>query len=218
MSYLKQKFRNIKKFPTWIFWPLVWLMRLMRILFYRVEIIDPHDFIHTGHGLISVTWHNRLFAFPVVFPRAARRCTAAVISASRDGQYLSDFVSLFGIKSIRGSSSKRGAAAQLAAIRFIKDGYNVAFTPDGPRGPKYHLHKGPVHLASTTGTQIVPIMLNYSRYWSIKSWDNFQIPKPFIKIKLILGDPITIPPDLTPQELEDFRQRVESALLAITID
>ena len=45
MDYIKQKFRNIKKFPTWIFWPLVWLMRLCRILFYRVEIVDPNDFI-----------------------------------------------------------------------------------------------------------------------------------------------------------------------------
>lgn len=218
MDYIKQKFRNIKKFPTWIFWPLVWLMRLGRILFYRVEIVDPNDFIHKGHGLISVTWHNRLFAFPVVFPKAARCCTAAVISASRDGQYVSDLVSLFGIKSIRGSSSKRGAAAQLEAIRLIKEGYNVAFTPDGPRGPKYHLHKGPVHLASTTGSCIVPLMLNYSRYWSIKSWDNFQIPKPFIKIRLILGDPIPIPPDLSLDELELHRRRVEEALLAITED
>ena len=88
-------------------------------------------------------------------------------SASRDGQYIADFISILGLKSLRGSSSKKGANAYRAGIKAVKEGYNVSFTPDGPRGPRYVMKTGPISLASVTGTGVIPISVNASRCWSV---------------------------------------------------
>lgn len=142
----------------------------------------------------------------------------AVVSASRDGQYIADFISTLGIASLRGSSSKRGLHAQLAAIRAMRDGYHVSFTPDGPRGPRYQMKNGPIQLASLSGRKIIPISLNASRYWSVRSWDRFQIPKPFSRITLELGEAIEIPPTSTrkPWSVNDSGWRPPSWLLPMT--
>jgi lysophospholipid acyltransferase (LPLAT)-like uncharacterized protein len=81
------------------------------------------------------------------------------------------------------------------------------------------MHRGPIHLASLTNTRIVPLIINASRYWQLKSWDRFQIPKPFSRLTLVLGDPLEIPGDLSSkEELEIWRQRVEGKLMEITRD
>ena len=124
----------------------------------------------------------------------------------------------FGVRALRGSSNKRGALAQRAAVHELENGYNVVFTPDGPRGPKYRLSRGPVHLAMLTGHRIIPVAVNCSRYWQLKSWDNFQLPKPFCRIDLTLGQAVTIPSGLSDEELENERLRVEKLLTEVTRD
>lgn len=218
MGYFKQKFRSIKKFPDWIYWAPSLLVKAVFALFYRLEIIDPGNVCETADGVIGVTWHNRLLFFPAAFPRKIRKNTCAVVSASRDGQYIADFIRQFGLESLRGSSSRGGASAQRGALHAIRSGKNVAFTPDGPRGPKYKMKLGPVQLASITGSVIIPVSINAGRCWQVRSWDNFQIPKPFTKLTLILGDPVAVPPDLDAEQLEEYRQKVEAALLKITVD
>ena len=215
MISFKKKFRSIKKLPTWIFWFPATLLKLLVLCCFRVRIVDPHNLIETARGAITVTWHNRLLFFPALFPRAARERTVAVVSASRDGQYIADLVSFFQIRCLRGSSSRRGATAQLEAIRAIRQGLHVAFTPDGPRGPRYVMSKGPIHLASLTGAPVVPVTINASRYWSIRSWDAFQIPKPFATLTLVLGDPISVPPDLDSEGIEQYRKIIETRLREI---
>ena len=109
--------------------------------------------------------------------------------------------------------------AQLAAIEKIRDEQAcIVFTPDGPRGPRYVMKTGPIHLAGVTGAEIVPVSINYSRCWSVRSWDGFQIPKPWAKITLVIGSPIAVPPRLDADGIENFRKLVEDALLKITVD
>lgn len=218
MGYLKQKFRSVKKLPTWIYWFPARLMQLLLHTMFRFSIDDPYGYSRTKRGCVCVTWHNRLMFFAVVFPRAARERTVAVVSASRDGQYIADFISILGLKSLRGSSSKGGAKVQHQAVKAIRDGMNVCFTPDGPRGPRYRMKNGPIQLASLTGATVVPASVNYSRCWSFRSWDTFQVPKPFSRVTLVLGKEVEIPGDLTPETMELCRQKVEAALMAITID
>ncbi len=219
MGFFKQKFRSIKKFPDWLYWfPALLLKGLLRCC-YRVRVEDPHGFLTTARGCVSVTWHNRLLFFPVVCPAPVRKRTLAVVSASRDGQYIVDLIRKFGIRSLRGSSSRHGARVEREAIRAIREeNCNVSFTPDGPRGPKYRLKPGPVHLAAVTGAPVVPLSINASRYWQLRSWDNFQIPKPFSRLTLVLGDPIQVAANPSPEELEEARLRIEQALLQITVD
>jgi lysophospholipid acyltransferase (LPLAT)-like uncharacterized protein len=218
MKLFKKQFRNIQKLPTWIFLPPALLLKFMKTFMLRTEYIDPNNYIENSLANVTVTWHNRLLYFPVIFPKKTRKKTMAVVSPSRDGQYIVDLISHFGLKSLRGSSSQKGARAQRAAFKALDDGYNVSFTPDGPRGPKYKMSRGPIHLASKTGSPILPLSINASRYWSLGSWDGFQIAKPFAKLTLIIGDVIEIPPDLDAEGLEEWRQIVETKLMAITKD
>lgn len=218
MGTLKKKFRDIKKFPDWIYFFPALLMKVMFKCLYRFELVDKHDAVNNARGCVGIAWHNRLMFFAASMPRPIRECTMAVVSASRDGQYVTDFIKQFGIGSLRGSSSRRGANALLGAIHAINEKKNVAFTPDGPRGPRYVLKPGPVILASKTGAPILPVSINASRYWEIKSWDGFQIPKPGAKITMIIGDKIKVPADLDAEGIEKWRKTVEDALNAVTVD
>lgn len=218
MGFLKKKFRSVKKLPGWLYWLPAVIHRIVLRVFFRMEIVDPNGFYHRFEDIVVVVWHNRLLFFPAAFPRKVCKRTVAVISASRDGQYIADFAAQFGISAVRGSSSRGGASAQLGAVQACKDKKNVVFTPDGPRGPKYVLKRGPVQLASKMGKQIIPVIINPSACWSLKSWDGFQIPKPFSKLTIVIGDPISIPPDLDAGGIEKYRLIVEKALLDITCD
>ncbi len=218
-DFFKKYWRNIKRLPGWIyFFPALFLRAVLK-LFFRVELVDPNNICEDPHRLVCVMWHNRLLFLPALFPKRLRKRTFAVVSSSRDGQYLSDFLKYFSVRTLRGSSRRGGANALLGAINAVQEKNSIIFlTPDGPLGPKYQIKKGPVVLASKTGSQIVPIAINASRYWQLKSWDAFQIPKPWSKLILILGDPIPVPADLDDETLEKMRIQVENALLEITCD
>ncbi|MFA6716577.1 MAG: lysophospholipid acyltransferase family protein [Victivallaceae bacterium] len=219
MQSFKKKFRNIKKLPNWIFFILAVFLKCMARCLFRIKIEDPNNYIPADENFVVVIWHNRLLFMPAIFPKKARVRTKAVISASRDGQYIADIVHQFGLQTVRGSSSREGAKAQRGALEAIEENWHVVFTPDGPRGPKYHMHPGPIHLASNTNRRIVPVMINASRYWQLKSWDGFQIPKPFSKLTLIIGDATSIPQGISGKaELEKWRKITEEKLLAITKD
>ena len=220
MSIIKEKIRSVRKLPTWFFLLPALVLFLCRRIFIRVRIVDPHGIIPLAgeQSFIGVTWHNRLLYFPAVFPARVRRNSYALVSSSRDGQYIADLLKFFRIRSLRGSSCRRGVNAQLESIRALKtENCVIAVTPDGPRGPRYRLHPGAVHLASVTGVSIVPIGINSSRYWKAGSWDGFRIPKPFSRMTLELGEPIRVKPDLTPPELEAKRLEVEKALREINL-
>lgn len=212
MGFMKQKFRNIKKFPDWLFLPIVGLMYFYKILMRRRYDDRVGVLQNPNPPGIAVTWHNRLMFFPLMFPKKLRRCTSAVISASRDGQYVADLVHWMGIDSIRGSSSKKGMNAVNGAVKALQANRYVAFTPDGPRGPRYHMSSGPIYLASRFQVPVYPVSVNYSSCWELKSWDRFQIPKPFAKVTLVIGEAIHIPPDLTDEEAEQWRVTVENKL------
>lgn len=218
MNRLKQAIRSVQKPPKWLFYLPAKILQCCCYLLYRHEIIDPTDQIHNSRGRIVVAWHNRLLFFPILIPLETRKRTMAVVSASRDGEYLSALIGYLGLQALRGSSRKQGLHAQLGAIKAIQDQYHVVFTPDGPRGPKYTMSKGPIHLAGKTGAQILPLTINASKYWQLKSWDNFQIPKPGAKLTLVIGDPIQVPPDPDAETLEKYRRQVEDALKKLTVD
>ena len=215
-------FRQIKKFPSWIYWLPSRIMMLSAKLRPH-EVVDPNHYFElyaadNGRRAVVVIWHNRLLFFAPMCPKVNRVRTVAVISASRDGQYIADLVAQFGVRSVRGSSRKGAVRVLHDAFKSMKNGSLIAMTPDGPRGPKYQLSKGPIHLASMLGVPIVPIAVNYSSYWQLKSWDGFQIPKPWAKISIVIGDEIPIPPDLSPEDFEANRLKVQNALNAITVD
>ena len=219
MKKTKKKLKSIKKIPNWASFIFVVMLKFAVRCLFRIKIENPHNYIEDQENFIIITWHNRLLFLPALFSKAVRTRTKAIVSASRDGQYTADLVHQFGLKTLRGSSSRQALSVQRQSAEALKEGWHVCFASDGSRGPKYQMQRGPVHLASLTNTQIVPVVVNASRYWQLKSWDQFQIPKPFCTLTLSVGELIKVPSNLSGKEdLDIWRQKVEENLMKITID
>jgi lysophospholipid acyltransferase (LPLAT)-like uncharacterized protein len=165
---------------------------------------------------IGALWHNRLLIFPLVLRRFfPNRHGAALISASRDGDLLADAIHRFDYDVVRGSSSKLGASGLLQLSDVIAKGRDVVITPDGPRGPAYELGPGIIFLAQKTGAAVLPINVEYSACWRVKSWDRFIIPKPFSKVRVIIGQPERIRLTSSDQEFESERHRLQNAMMSL---
>ena len=165
---------------------------------------------------IGALWHNRLLLFPFVLKRyLPERRGAALISTSRDGEILADLVERFGFEVVRGSSSRKGASAIRQLAEMVARGHDVVITPDGPRGPAYKLGQGIVYLAQQSGAEVVPVNLEYSSCWRVKSWDRFILPKPFSKVRVIIGPPHRVASTTSDEEFERERVRLQDAMLAL---
>lgn len=181
----------------------------------RFRIHDPSGFLKMPASvrMTGIFWHNRLFIIPWFFKRyMAPRVAVALTSASKDGEILAAFLARFGIGAVRGSSSRRGLVAMLEMKRAAEAGYDVAITPDGPRGPRYKLNPGVVTLAQKADIAVLPISVFYSRHWELKSWDAFQIPKPFATVDVTLYPLEKIPETVTPEAFEAQRARLEQIM------
>jgi len=165
---------------------------------------------------IGALWHNRLLIFPLVLRRFfSNRHGAALISASRDGDLLSDAIHRFDYDVVRGSSSKLGASGLLQLSEVLAAGRDVVITPDGPRGPAYELGPGLIFLAQKTGAPVLPINMEYSSCWRVKSWDRFIIPRPFSKVRVIIGRPERIRSTSSDDEFESERLRLQDVMMSL---
>ena len=189
---------------------------LMRVLLFtlRVRITDRAGVLATppNKPLLWAFWHNRLFIIPHLFEhwfKSQGRHGAALTSASKDGEIVAALLRRFGIRPIRGSSSRGGARALVEMKRAIEDGYIMGITPDGPRGPRYQLSPGVVKLAQVTGGFILPIHVTYSSYWQLKTWDGFMIPKPFATVEITFDILHEIPATADEALFEYQRVRLE---------
>ncbi len=184
----------------------------------RYEIDDRAGMIGTpvSENFIGALWHNRLLIFPFVLRRFfVHRHGAALISASRDGELLADAIKRFGFDVVRGSSSRLGASAILQLEGVLASGRDVVITPDGPRGPAYKLGPGIIFLAQKSGAAVVPINMEYSSCWRIKSWDRFIVPRPFARVRVIIGAPYRVRSTSTDDEFEAERLRLQNAMMAL---
>jgi lysophospholipid acyltransferase (LPLAT)-like uncharacterized protein len=184
----------------------------------RYEIDDRADLVDTPPmpRYIGALWHNRLLLLPHVIQRfLPQRQGAALISASRDGALLADLVQRFGFDVVRGSSSRKGVAAMLQLADVMAKGRDAVITPDGPRGPAYEIGPGIVFLAQKSGAAVVPINMEYSSCWRLRSWDRFVLPRPFSKVRVIFGAPHTVPTTTTDAAFESERIRLQNAMMQI---
>ncbi len=184
----------------------------------RYEIEDRAGIVGKpiAENYIGALWHNRLLLFPFVLRRFfLNRHGAALISASRDGELLADAIKRFGFDVVRGSSSRLGASAILQLTDVLASGHDVVITPDGPRGPAYELGPGVIFLAQKSGAAVVPINMEYSNCWRIRSWDQFIVPRPFGKVRVIIGQPHRVRSTSTEDEFEAERLRLQNAMMAL---
>lgn len=149
---------------------------------------------------------------PVWYMR--RRGLVSMISRHADGETVARVVERLGYETVRGSSTRGGTAAALGILEKIRAGRIAAMICDGPRGPLYKMKPGPAFLAREARATVVPVTGAARRAWVFRSWDRFQVPKPFTRVYMVWGDPI--PPPSPSTDLRAFSRRLETALNDLT--
>ncbi len=209
--------RWYQRLAAWILWAVFTVVSAT--LRYRVS--DPYDFMTRKdiRQVIFCVWHNRLalsmkmyYAFGLRNHQAPG--LAVLVSASKDGAFLAAILERFGVQPVRGSSSRRGAQALLELATWAERGYDLAITPDGPRGPIYVVQDGVMALAQITGVPVVPASFRLQWKIQLNSWDRFQIPLPFSRCEIYLGKMLTVPRDISDAEREQLRKVLGTEMLA----
>ena len=193
-------------------YPLV--AALCRTYRWTIEGADHYDgVIRSGRPPILALWHGRILAGLHYF---RGRGIVVITSQNFDGEWIARILHRFGFGTARGSTSRGGARALVQLRRDLAEGRPAAFTVDGPRGPARVVQPGVVFLAAATGSPIVPYHIEADRYWTLRSWDRTQIPKPFSHVALIIGQPVDVP-SIDDDAQAAKREELASALEALEV-
>lgn len=165
------------------------------------------ELVNEQKPYVFAFWHNRFFMAPhaVLNPRPR---TLAMVSRSRDGDYVAGILKRLRFHlPTRGSSSRGGREALKAAVGYLQEGLVLGVTPDGPRGPCYKAKNGVVLMAKRAGVPIVPFAYNASCKLEFNSWDKFRAPLPCSKLVFVYGDPIPVDGNTDVRELTGVVER-----------
>ena len=161
-------------------------------------------------------WHGHQLLMPWIYKNGLRKepCGRmyALISQHQDGRMIAKAMDFLGIDSIAGSSSRRGLGAMYDLIDCLKAGNHISITPDGPRGPKHKVKGGIFRIAQRTGAKIYPTAIVAEKKWTSRSWDGMFLPKPFSRAVMIMGEPLSVPSELSNDELERMMSVLEEAM------
>jgi lysophospholipid acyltransferase (LPLAT)-like uncharacterized protein len=196
----------------WILGPLLALLR--RSL--RVEYVGDADLRARwarGERAVLAFWHNRLLVLPVI---GADAPMCIMVSQHRDGELATHLLGTWGVTTVRGSASRGAVGGFLRLVDAFRRGNNMAVLPDGPRGPRYVVKPGVIHLAKAVDAPIYPLAYATARAWRLKSWDRLIVPKPFSRIRIAVGQPLPVPPDAGPDQLAALRAELEERLVALS--
>jgi len=183
---------------------------LTSTLHWRSEGDEHYDeVIRSGRQPIMAFWHGRILPATYYF---RRRDIVVITSENFDGEWIAGIIERFGYGTARGSTSRGAKRALLQLRRDMAAGKPAAFTVDGPRGPARVAQPGAVWLAKATGNPIVPFHIEADRYWTARSWDRTQIPKPYATAAIAIGEPITVRGDADELEMEQSRVLLETRL------
>ncbi|MEA2048411.1 MAG: lysophospholipid acyltransferase family protein [Campylobacterota bacterium] len=167
----------------------------------------------TQEQSIVICWHGELFMSPQAYRYIHKKQLAsAIISRHFDGELIARVLIYFSIQPLRGSSSRGAKQVLLEAFRALKKGDDLLVTPDGPRGPRHQISDGAIALAHKGKAPVLTVNYIPKSYWTLKSWDQFVIPKPFTQIDFYLENV-----SLEGLDLDDSRQLLLDKMLAHTV-
>lgn len=144
------------------------------------------DLRKAGTPILFALWHGQML--PLLWYHR-NQGVAVVVSEHSDGEIIARILEWMGYRLIRGSTSRGADRALLGIVRTLKDGNDVAITPDGPRGPARQFAQGAIVAANRAKAPVVPALAHVDRAWILSSWDGFVIPKPFARITIAYGPP-----------------------------
>lgn len=166
-----------------------------------------------GGRFILAFWHSRLVMMPYVYPGG--RITV-LSSRHRDSEMLARVLVRLGLDLSKGSSTSGGAAGLRDILRKTRAGYDVAFTPDGPKGPRRVVKPGVVVAARLSGLPILPVAFSAKPAWRLGTWDRTLLPRPFARGLYLYGEPFVVPRDAEGAEQEAWALALGRALDALT--
>ena len=193
---------------------LTWAVLRLLGLTWRFEVIAeegsaPVLFGHETQPEIYCFWHQCVLPGDIYF-RLSR--AVLLISQSFDGELITRTAQHFGYGVVRGSSSRGAGEALIGLKRSIESGRSAIFTADGPRGPAFRTKMGPIKVAQMTGAPIQSFHVQPERFWALRSWDSFMVPKPFSRIVVSWTRPVHVPTDLAADQFEPKREELNAAL------
>jgi lysophospholipid acyltransferase (LPLAT)-like uncharacterized protein len=174
---------------------------------------SPPDAIYEKPVIYSF-WHRAVFASAWLWRKTG---IAVMVSRSFDGEYIARTIEKLGFVAVRGSSSRGGAVALRGLKSQLEQGNLVAFTIDGPRGPKYVAKPGPVLLSRASAFPMAAFYVALSDAWVLKTWDAMTIPRPFSKALVRFSGKIRVPADAeSDAQLAEFHRQLQAALDRVT--
>jgi hypothetical protein len=154
-------------------------------------------------------WHQCIFPAAVLF---REQQIGVMTSLSFDGEFIARIIEKLGFRALRGSSSRGAVGALRGMRREIEREEAVAFTIDGPRGPRYVAKPGPGFLAQATGAPMAAFHIALDEPWVLKSWDATLIPKPFSRALLRVSRAMHVAPNVDDAALEAHHAELQTAL------
>jgi len=188
-----------------------WLRAVHATMDIRFEVPDARaDPLRSPRRNIYAFWHETL-----MLPAYTHgRFVTTLISRHRDGEIIAEVVRLLRGRTIRGSTTRGGAAS---VRRMMREGRvrHLGITPDGPRGPRRVVQQGVAYVAGRTGMPVVPVGCAYSRCWRAGSWDRMAVPYPFVRAFVVAGLPIAVRPHASREQLAQSRAEIQAAMDAV---
>ncbi len=163
--------------------------------------------------VIFVFWHSRILPLTYIHRNQG---IVVLVSEHRDGEYIARIIERMGFGTSRGSSTRGGVKGLKGLVRAAREGHDLAFTPDGPRGPPRQLKPGTLVAARITGAPIVPIAVGGPRVWRLGTWDRHVVPKPFSRITVRYGEPCIVPRDASEEEIARIGVELETLLCTLS--
>lgn len=218
MALSPEKKSNLAKFAGGA------LARYMRFVQRSSSVVyDPanmRDIASANHPYIFAMWHGQFIMMPTLHIGAFP--VSAIVARHRDAEVISEMLQEFDMTIVRGAGAgtrkrdRGGAAALRSALKILRDGSTFAMTADVPPGPARRAGEGIVTLARLSGRPIVPFAVATSRFIALPTWSRMTINLPFSKMAYVLGEPVWIPANAGPEELERLRLQVDTGLNRVT--
>ncbi len=173
------------------------------------------QFRREGNPVVFVFWHGQLL--PLVHYHR-NEGVVVLVSEHADGEYITQVILRHGFGTARGSSTRGAVKGLKGILRAARDGRDLAFTPDGPRGPRHVFKWGALVAAQITGLPLITVAAGADRAWYLNSWDRFMIPKPLASLRIRYGPPRWVPRDASEEVLRGIARELEEELRRFTLE
>lgn len=190
---------------------LYFILRIIKMTL-KIRIIEEEK-IDSKETYVCGFWHNKLAISLFCLGELDKKVGLA--SPSKDGELIATPLEMMGYKIVRGSSGRDSIKSVVKMVKLVKEGYTLGTPLDGPKGPVFRTKKGMIYIAQKTGKPFICLGGAYSKKWVFsKTWDKFQLPKPFSEVVCVIGERMYIPEG---ENIKKYQQIAEEELKRLNL-